>query len=688
MELNWYYHRLRSMSPGEMCWRFRRLLWQVYAKRAHGRWHARYTSHRSSYDHAVSALAGVKFYGLEELSPADVPSAWVRSATDVADNLLRHRFRYFALGEISLGETIRWNHEYKRDIDTPLVFGPWMDYRDNEAYGDFKYFWEVPRLQHLILLAKAYYLTGRADYAEEVLHQLRQFQKESPYLLGVNWTVSMEAGIRLISLCWITMFLRQYLGEHREGLDLIEGVVRANLDYVVHNYARYSSANNHLIGEAAGVFVTSICFGHLRGMRRHRDKAQEILSREIHLQHYSDGVNKEQATHYQVFAMQFFLLAGLLGRANGRDFSTEYWQMLEKGVEFIGAMFDDRCQLPQIGDSDDGRAVVLSAETADDTVTVLATAAAVFDRYDVKRKVEHFDEGSFWLLGARGREAFENLEADGRTDELPSRFDHGGYYLLDVKNGAGLRVVFDCGPLGFGAIAAHGHADALSFTLAVGNLPFLIDPGTYTYDRKNPLRNYFRSTAAHNTLTVDGYDQSEMAGPFLWGRKANAHIEQYVDDPGRMTVAGWHDGYMRLSEPVIHRRTIDIEKATGIVRLRDTLSGEGAHEVAIWFHLSPECEIDAVGENHFRLANGDRVVELLIDTAVTCEVICGRADPPAGWASFAYDEKVPTNTVVCRGTFCGEAEFYTHIYTHPGGGAEPARCYREHEPGQSVDSIP
>ena len=661
MQLSWYFRRLRSMPPGEVCWRVRRLSWQVRARLSHGRWHARYLAHRSKRSDALKSLDSVRFYGLTDITPADVPARWKDRAVEVADRLLQHRFRYLALGEIDLGDSIRWNHEYKRGIDTPLVFGPWMDYRDSEAYGDFKYFWEVPRLQHLILLAKAYFLTDDPRYAGEVLGQLRQFREQAPYLLGVNWTVPMEAGIRLISLSWITMFLRRFLGEHQEGLDLIESMVRADLDYVVHNYARYSSANNHLIGEAAGVFVAAACFAHLKGMRHHRDKAFKILNREIQEQHFPDGVNKEQAVHYQVFALSFFLLAGLMAKANDMDFASSYWDMLDKSVEFIAALTGPKCHLPHLGDSDDGRAVVLSAPSADDAATVLAASAVLFQKGDFKVKAGSFDEASFWLLGRGARDAFDQVNADTSAGGLRRCYPDGGYYILEGGPRCDVQLIFDCGPLGFGSIAAHGHADALSFVLTVAGQEVFVDPGTYTYDHRDPLRDYFRSTAAHNTVVVDGQGQSTMAGPFLWSQKAGAVLESTETSASREQVVGSHDGYRRLVDPLTHRRSIELTKDSGTVTVVDSLEAKSAHRAALHFHVAPDWDVEPLGNNHFRLKNGTRSLELSMDKSLTCETLQGSDSPLSGWSSPAYDVIAPIHTIIGRVAFEGSCRLLTTV---------------------------
>ena len=100
----------------------------------------------------------------------------------------------------------------------------------------------------------------------------------------------------------------------------------------------------------------------------------------------------------------------------------------------------------------------------------------------------------------------------------------GGYIVM---GGEGCHLVFDAGPLGYLGIAAHGHADALSFCLAIDDAWWLVDPGTYAYHSAPEWRSYFRGTSAHNTIRVNGNDQSQMGGAFMWLRKAHATVLEY-----------------------------------------------------------------------------------------------------------------------------------------------------------------
>ena len=320
---------------------------------------------------------------------------------------------------------------------------------------------------------------------------------------------------------------------------------------------------------------------------------------------------------------------------------------------------DNHHKITHIGDSDDGKAVVLSETDRNIVQSMLATSAVLFKRGDFKAKAGRFDETSFWLLGNEGREKFNALSAEPGVNR--KAFEQGGYYILSGSKETKVKAIFDCGPLGFGPISAHGHADSLSFVLDVHGLPFFIDPETYTYQANNPFREYFRSTAAHNTVVVDGQDQSQMAGPFLWGNKANSYLEEYKSEPVFDRVIGRHHGYTRLEDPVVHRRSIEVNKEQDIVEITDTLEAAATHNIAIYFHLSPQCSVKILDTNRWYITNGNKKVELITDARLDSEIISGSENPLMGWASKGYDYKQPTNTLICKGSFTGRQSFITRI---------------------------
>lgn len=649
------------MSPGEIMWRGRKLIWQVWAKGRYKVWAKKFQESVVSSTRLVDMMQPVYFYGVSEKARCDYPDLWRDPMICLAKECLSHRWPLFSLGWVDLGETVNFNMEYKQRLSLPLEFAPWMDYRDTGTHGDFKYFWEVSRLQHLVPLAKAYYLTGEKRYACEVESQLNGFFEQCPYLHGVAWIMPMEVGIRLISLCWIVALMQDYLQAKPMLCGRLEQMVLSHTEYVAKNYAAYSSANNHLIGEAAGVFVASICFSGLEGMSQKGEEAFAILVREARCQHHPDGVNKEQGMHYQMFCFELLLLAGLLGRQNGMDFPREYWDTLEKSAVFMAAMAHSDGQWRHIGDSDDGHGLIVGGERQE-LDSLLTVASVFFRRSDLVRHSESYDEKAYWLLGPESRcERNGLLSAKGRG-VLPCKFPYGGYYVLGMEIPVSVRIVADCGPLGFQSIAAHGHADCLSFTLDVQGKSILIDPGTYTYVANNSYRNYFRSTVGHNTVEVDGKDQSVMAGPFLWSMHAVPCVEEWVSDSYRDRLVARHNGYQRLKDPVIHRRNIELDKSKAKIYIIDEIHAYGSHVVRIGFHLASKCQVNRLDESRYQIRNEHTMVLLEMDANTTVELVYGNVNPMGGWVSYRYDQIVPTYSIYAVSTITQRSTFQTVVH--------------------------
>jgi Heparinase II/III-like protein len=320
--------------------------------------------------------------------------------------------------------------------------------------------------------------------------------------------------------------------------------------------------------------------------------------------------------------------------------------------------------VPMIGDADDGMVCRFSPKDVLPYKSLLALGAILFKRGDFKLKAKTLDDRARWLLGAAADAEFERLDAE--KTRLPQRqaFPEGGYFVLgaefDTPNE--IRVVADAGPLGYRSIAAHGHADALSFTLSAGGREFLIDPGTYAYHTQERWRQYFRGTAAHNTLRVDGLDQSVSGGNFMWLRKARAGCSLWLSSTHQDTFEGWHDGYLRLEDPVKHRRLIQLHKTERRLVLEDTLEMEEEHDVELFFHCSEHARLDPVPGGYLvsRDALSIRILLPQVEGA-NLTVQSGSLAPILGWVSRAFDRREPAPTIVWRARICGTSLLRTEI---------------------------
>ncbi len=227
---------------------------------------------------------------------------------------------------------------------------------------------------------------------------------------------------------------------------------------------------------------------------------------------------------------------------------------------------------------------------------------------------------------------------------------------------AEIRVVADAGPLGYREIAAHGHADALAFTLSLGGEELLIDPGTYAYHTQPEWRAYFRGTAAHNTVRIDGLDQSEPGGSFMWLRKARARCTAWMASDERDFFEGWHDGYLRLADPVLHRRRLVLDKAAGSLVVEDYLEMSGEHEVEIFFHGAPEAHALSTPDGA-RLVRAGRAIRIHWPDMPggRGEALRARTAPIAGWVSRRFDRREPAPTLVWRARIAGDCVLRTVI---------------------------
>jgi hypothetical protein len=198
-------------------------------------------------------------------------------------------------------------------------------------------------------------------------------------------------------------------------------------------------------------------------------------------------------------------------------------------------------------------------------------------------------------------------------------------------------LVFDCGPLGLGALAAHGHADALSFDLSVNGEPILIDSGTYLYLGAKEWRSYFRSTHAHNSATVDDLSQSQMVGPFQWGKKAHAKLTRLSRSGDSVLVSGYHDGYR--FRKVRHTRQIEFKSPDQWI-FRDEMTGHGNHKIDFYFQFMP-CQLIERNRRHYRSVFSRSRIDIFFesDHEIDIQVFEGNVDPIIGWYSPEFGVK-------------------------------------------------
>ncbi|MEO7813370.1 MAG: alginate lyase family protein [Usitatibacter sp.] len=564
-----------------------------------------------------------------------------------------------------------WNQDPKTGIEAPLAFGKELDYRDAELVGDCKYLWEVNRHQHLVTLAQAYVLSGEAKYARTIRAHLESWFEACPFRMGPQWASSLEAGLRLANWTLAWQLLGGADSELFSGEDgarfrarWLESVYQHS-EFIAGHFSLHSSANNHLIGEAMGLYLAGVAWPHWPRSAYWRSTARAILEREALLQNAADGVNREQAVSYQQFTFDLLLFPLLAARANGEEFPAAYRGRLEAMLEFLASIMDVGGNLPMFGDADDAHVARLDPRDAFSRFhSSLATGAILFERGEFRTKAGALDDKTRWLIGPDADLRYATLQAGTGALPIHTEFPEGGYCILgtDFERPEEIRVVADVGPLGYREIAAHGHADALSFTLSVAGIEFLVDPGTFAYHTGAEWRAYFRGTSAHNTVRIDGLDQSQPGGNFMWVRKAKAERVSWMSTADQDCLEGVHDGYASLADPVTHCRRIALDKRSRTLRIEDELQMRGTHAVEVFLHCAEDTEVAAIPGGVSLTRHGRTLrVRWPQEAAGAMDVLHGSTEPIGGWVSRRFDRKTPAPTLVWRATLTGPCLLRTEI---------------------------
>lgn len=507
-----------------------------------------------------------------------------------ADDICRHEFRLLGHEKLDYGPNIDWHFSRHHAHGKDSSIEPWfnINFLDYCVVGDHKIIWELNRHQHLVMLAKAWLLTGEAAYTDELVAQWNSWQKANPYPLGINWASTLEIAFRSLSWLWVRNLLAD--------CPHLPATFHANLLLALQSHGRYIerylstyfSPNTHLIGEAVALFFIGTLCPEIAASERWRSKGWSIVLGESEQQVLPDGVYFEQALYYHVYALDFFLHARILADKNGFQIPGQFDNVLKKMLDVVQAL-SAVGPIESFGDDDGGRVFNPRRNRTEYMTDPLALGAILYDCD--KYAAAALTEEAIWLFGDEAVQALGKPR--GRLAPSSQAFVSGGIYLINDYAPYPQQMLIDAGPQGAGR-AGHGHADALSIRFSLAGQRFLVDPGTYCYISGGNERGEFRGTGTHNTLRVDKLDQAIAEGPFAWSSLPQVKTETWLNGQTFDFFAASHNGYRRLANPVLHRRYVFHVKG-GFWFVRDVAEGEGRHLLESFWHFAPNLEVAEEG---------------------------------------------------------------------------------------------
>jgi hypothetical protein len=563
-----------------------------------------------------------------------------------AERICKHQFCLLGYQDVQYGREIDWHCDRVHGIRAPRK--PWFQirYLDFAEVGDSKITWELNRHQHLVTLAKAFRLTGNQEFVTELFCQWEHWHRENPYPIGINWASSLEVSFRSLSWIWMYFLL--------SGSSAMAAGFRSQLcrklavsgRHIESHLSTYFSPNTHLLGEATALFFMGTLFPELQQSGRWQRRGWQILQLEAERQVREDGLHFEQSIYYHVYALDFFLHASVLASLNGLAIPAQWKRGLERMLEAL-CVLGRSGPAPRLGDDDGGRLFDGQRNRSEHLLDALATGAVIFNRSDFKSVAGGLREETLWLLGEAGVTAFDRLPTVS-VEHNSTGLRNTGLYLMTEPD---RQLVIDAGPQGADT-AGHGHADALSITANFRGCPLLIDPGTFEYVGSNlSERNSFRGTKAHNTLLADGLDQSEPKGPFSWVSLPNVRAERWINGETFDLFIGSHDGYTRLTGPVVHRRFVFSLKSNFWL-VRDQALGRGKHQLDLFWHLNPEFRPTLESKSTFRSEGGGLFIRACENHGWSQEILSEDWSP-------AYGQKERHSVLHFSTTTLLPAEFVT-----------------------------
>jgi hypothetical protein len=488
-------------------------------------------------------------------------------------------------------------------------------------------------------LAHAFAETGDARYVDAWTRLVRSWIAQVP-----NDRDSADVTARRI-----TNWIYAWAAFAGAGAELAPATQRALLASVrgqaAHVRRNLTAERNHRTLELYALYLTGLALPEADPGGRLLAFATAELARNLEQEFRPDGTHRESSTHYHAVALRSFVAARDNARRAGIDFPTRFDERLTRACEFLLHVHRPDGAIPALSDSDTAGYGAL-----------LDLAGRLLGRDDFRYAASR---------GAAGRPPRERNVS----------FPDGGYHVQ--RSGWGeastpLReerfLVFDCGPLGDGG---HGHYDLLAIEAAAGGRPLLVDPGRYTYseDGEN-LRRWFKGTAAHNTVCVDGRDQTPYRRGKPKGAVATGRLVERLRAPGLDVLVG--EAESPCYEALHRRRVVFVADRYWVVE--DVLAGAGRHRYDLRWHLPADAGDVRIEPGAHGTVIHARGVDLAVWPAADA-----RIEP--GWVAPTYGVREPAPVVSVVQDDVAHARFVTVIAPRAHAGEEPPRLSVEVDGG-------
>jgi len=386
-------------------------------------------------------------------------------------------------------------------------------------------------------------------------------------------------------------------------------------------------SGNHLLADAKALFYVGIFWGNKVGARW-SDKGLRLLWDGLREQILEDGGQYERSPMYQTIVLQDYLEVIHVLAINQREIPSWVRDRLIQMADFLFSVLHPDGEIALFADSAFGIA---------------------YKPLDVLAAAEHLlDVPGRWTGAAPGPfsglvQVLDRPESQGsNSHSAQPSLAATGYFSL--HNGdCGDKLMVDGKPMGPEHLPAHGHCSLFSYELSIAGERFIVDSGVQEYEA-GYWREFWRSTRAHNTVSVDGAEQSEIWASFRVGQRTRFLGYAHEQQPTKAIFVGLHSGFARQKHATPHRRFIlALPQKRWIVM--DEVFGTGHHTIHSLVHFAPgvDCQVT---DGSVRLRSASREMRLYPigesgGVKPRCVCVQGQTDPLQGWYAPEFGKAIP-----------------------------------------------
>ena len=437
--------------------------------------------------------------------------------------------------------------------------------------ADIKLPWELSRCQHLPMLSIAFLLTDKKEYALEVYHQITDWIINNPLCMGPNWNCPMDVAIRVANWFVSLEILEGFIPpDYEKYQQLILASFVQHFDYLKNNFEWTSKlTSNHYLSDIAGFAFCTQYIPHLKSRTKFAEFAKKELQTELAKQMYEDGMNAEGSLYYHRLVLELFSYSSCLQANRFLSDQSGFNNHLRQCFEFTKDVIRPDNRMPQIGDNDSGLFLNLTGVGLDDLNYLFVLGARLFPGSGYERLIDPNSLAATILNVTPIR----NAVAD--TVKTVSCFKQSGLAVIKTDS---MYLSFYCGLNGQKGNGGHCHNDRLSFTLWRNGREIFTDPGTGFYTAFPKLRNSFRSTSAHNTVSISNLEQNRFIKNNLFSLKEDIrNVDLTVmSNTECIELTARHDGFTHISGEMIHRRHVKVHPKGLSIEITDEIgSGKG-----------------------------------------------------------------------------------------------------------------